>query len=113
MSVDGMLALRRTNARGVVANIAMLFWPVNTETVGDLRGWQSILDGSTLWAGICRAVVLTFSQVFNPLGVFNRASLIIVTNPWLALSSTAICLLATAALAFFFLAVRRHIKLDA
>ena len=83
-----------------------------TQLAMEPMGWQTDLIGDGYLPNLYRAVVLTMSQIFNPLGVLGRTPLVVATKLWLVILSGTICLFATAALALFVLALRRSIKLD-
>jgi hypothetical protein len=92
-----------------------LLWGYRTTelAVADPVGWQRDLVGDGPIPTFLRAGVLTVGQIANPLGIVGRTPLVVTTSTWTAGISTVLCFVATAALAFFVLAIRRNVKLDA
>lgn len=98
-----------------VANFLILFFMNGVTVVGaeaDNFGWREALAPENEFAVALRAIVLTFSQVLNPLGVFGPKSLVVAKTVALEAANLSLSFFATLALALSLLAIRRRFRLD-
>lgn len=99
----------------LLLNTGILFFcdgVVLANASNEIFDWRTSLYGSGLEPEILRALALSFSQIFNPLGIFGTKAVVAAKSPLLEVVSMTIGFFGTLSLGLFVLALRRRFRLD-